>query len=144
MTPPYRTTAFAQTNVDDLRRAAEAYSIAHRRAEPVQPVAADRTVTIRFGSFVDQGQLARLAALDSSKPPTDPVLLAEVEGQLLAALAISNGAVIADPFHTTADLIGLLRARAAQLDGNRRIGRLARLRSWARARQRAGASECRS
>jgi hypothetical protein len=137
MISPQLSMAVAQASVDDLRRSADPYSLAHRRAAPRPPAAADRTVTIRFGSIADQRQIACLAALDSSKPPTHPVLLAEVEGQLLAALAISNGAVIADPFHLTADLIGLLRARAAQLDANHRIGRLTRLRLWARTRSRA-------
>jgi hypothetical protein len=63
-----------------------------------------------------------------------PVLLAEVDGQLLAALALSDGSVVADPFHRTADLIELLRARAHQLDGNRRARRSFRLRTWSRLR----------
>jgi hypothetical protein len=37
MTSPYLTSALAQANVDDLRRAAEARSLAHHRAEPLQP-----------------------------------------------------------------------------------------------------------
>jgi hypothetical protein len=55
-------------------------------------------VTLRFASLADQGALARLAELDSTAPPTHPVLLAEVDGRLRAALAVTGGAVIADPF----------------------------------------------
>jgi hypothetical protein len=87
-------------------------------------------VTLRFGVTDDQTRLARLAALDSSKPPAPPILLAEVDGQLLAALALSDGTVVADPFHPTADLVDLLRARAHQLGGDGPMRRSRRLRSW--------------
>jgi hypothetical protein len=48
-------------------------------------------VTPRFESPADQRRLARLAELDSSTPPAEPVLLAEVDGQLRAALALTDG-----------------------------------------------------
>jgi hypothetical protein len=80
-------------------------------------------VTLRFGSTADAERIARLAALDSSVPPAAPVLLAEVNGELLAVLSLSDRTVVADPFHPTRDLIDLLRARARQLDHHGRIGR---------------------
>jgi hypothetical protein len=89
-------------------------------------------VTLRFGSVADQGALARLAQLDSAAPPTQPVLLAEVDGQLRAALALPDGAIIADPFHRTADMIDLLRARARQLNAKPRITESRRHRLWFR------------
>jgi hypothetical protein len=92
---------------------------------------AERSVTLRIGSAADEGPLARLAALDSSAPPAHPVLLAEVDGRLLAAIALTGGAVVADPFHPTADLIDLLRARTRQLEAAR-IRRFRRARSWPR------------
>jgi hypothetical protein len=91
-------------------------------------------LTLRFGSTADEDTLARLAALDSSKPPAYPVLLAEVDGQLLAALGLSDGTAVADPFHPTADLLDLLRARAHQLDGTGPMRRSGRLPSWSRVR----------
>ena len=126
--------ALARAKADDLRRAADAYPLMHRRTQPPQPVAAKRRVTLRVASPADQKRLARLAELDSSTPPTQPVLLAEVGGQLRAALALTDGAVVADPFHPTADLIDLLRARARHLDATPRIKRSHRLRSWSRLR----------
>jgi hypothetical protein len=134
MISPHLHTALAQAKLDDLCRAAGARSLTQHRAQPGRPVAAEKSVTLRFGSPADGGSLARLAALDSSKPLAQPVLLAEVDGQLLAALALSDGTVVADPFHRTADLIDLLRARARQLDGNSRMRRSGRLRSWSRLR----------
>ena len=126
--------ALARAKADDLRRAADADPLTHRRTQPPQPVAAERSVTLRFASPADQKRLARLAELDSSTPPTQPVLLAEVDGQLRAALALTDGTAVADPFHPTADLIDLLRARARHLDATPRIKRSHGLRSWSRLR----------
>jgi hypothetical protein len=122
--------ALARAKADDLRRAADAHRLTHRRAQPEPPVATDRSVTLRFASPADQGPLARLAELDSTTPPAQPVLLAEVDGQLRAALALTDGTVIVDPFHPTADLIDLLRARARHLAATPPIKRSRRLRSW--------------
>ena len=126
--------ALARAKADDLRRAAEASALTHRGTQQPQPVAAERSVTLRFASSADQKRLARLAELDSSTAPTRPVLLAEVDGQLRAALALTDGAVVADPFHPTSDLIDLLRARARHLDARPRIKRSHRLRPWSRLR----------
>lgn len=75
----------------------------------------DGTITLRLATADDTNDLDALAALDSSKVVPHPVLLAEVGGELLAALALSDGATIADPFHATIGLIALLQARRLQL-----------------------------
>ncbi|MCW2986630.1 MAG: hypothetical protein JWR63_4200, partial [Conexibacter sp.] len=72
-------------------------------------------VTIRPAFPDDAHALARLAALDSSRLPTGPLLLAEIDGEPWAAVALRNGRAIADPFRPTAALVDLLRRRAAQL-----------------------------
>jgi hypothetical protein len=90
----------------------------------------DRSVTIRLASDLDQSAIARVAALDSSAPPAWPVLLAEVDDRLLAALSLSDGSAVADPFHPTADLIALLSARARQLGDQTPAKRPSRSRSW--------------
>jgi hypothetical protein len=70
-------------------------------------------ITIRWGSADDQLPLSRLAALDSAAGvPPSPLLLAEVDGELRAALSLRDGSVIADPFFATANLLVLLRMRA--------------------------------
>jgi hypothetical protein len=74
-------------------------------------------VTLRFAFPDDTRALARLAALDSAEPPALPALLCEAGGQLLAALSLVDGSVVADPFHPTVALVELLRARARQLRG---------------------------
>jgi hypothetical protein len=74
----------------------------------------ESSVTLRAGGAEDDGPLARLAALDSSKPLAGPVLVAEVGGEVLAALSLRDGAVVADPFHPTAALAELLRTYSHQ------------------------------
>jgi hypothetical protein len=75
-------------------------------------------MTIRYASDGDARDLARLAALDSSKVPAGALLVAEVDGELWAAVAIARGAAIADPFRPSAPVVELLRARARQLVGD--------------------------
>lgn len=74
-------------------------------------------VTLRFAFPDDAEAIVRLAVLDSSRAPAMPVLLAEVGGELRAALSLADGAVVADPFHPSVPLVELLRARARQLEG---------------------------
>jgi hypothetical protein len=71
------------------------------------------TVTIRHATPDDEIGLIRLAALDSAAgTPPRPLLLAEVDGELRAALSSRDGSAIADPFFATADLLELLRLQA--------------------------------
>jgi hypothetical protein len=63
---------------------------------------------------VDQGTLARLAALDETEPLAEPVLLAVSDGKAVAALSVADGRVAADPFARTADAVAMLRLRARQ------------------------------
>ncbi|WP_445148608.1 hypothetical protein [Baekduia sp. Peel2402] len=74
-------------------------------------------VTIRPAFPDDVPALARLAALDSQRLPHGPLLLAEIDGEPWAAIALETTRVIADPFRPTAALVELLRGRAAQLTG---------------------------
>lgn len=72
-------------------------------------------ITIRPAYGDDTEALHRLAILDSApEVPAGPLLLAEVDGELQAALALRTGAVIADPFRPTASLVALLRQHAAR------------------------------
>ena len=71
------------------------------------------SLVIRYSCVHDAPALARLAALDSAPVPIGDVLLAELDGRLLAALS-ADGTAIADPFEATAGLVELLRLRASQ------------------------------
>jgi hypothetical protein len=134
MSHPYLHMLLARARTDDLYRDA---AVARRAAEPrraakprrsVRPrghrrfglstelATPERAVTLRCYSAEDHGPLAGLAALDSSKPPHEPVVVAEVGGELRAALSLNDGSLVADPFHLTEGVTDLLRAYARQVD----------------------------
>ena len=77
------------------------------------------TITIRRGRPEDAAAIARVAGLDSRHTPAAPVLLAEVDGDVRAAVSLIDGAVVADPFTQTSTVRSLLLTRAAQLRGDR-------------------------
>jgi hypothetical protein len=70
-------------------------------------------IMIRPAYADDYDALIRLAALDSADGvPPRPLLIAEVDGTLRAALSLRNGSHVADPFFPTLGLLTLLRAHA--------------------------------
>ena len=82
------------------------------------PIMLDMTtpsITIRPAGPVDAPAVARLAALDSAKAPTGDLLLAEADGRPVAALSVTTGAAVADPFLSSAEAVAVLRMRAGQL-----------------------------
>lgn len=84
-------------------------------------------VVIRPAQAKDESALVRLAALDSKRVPADRLIVAEVAGQPQAAMAVDSGAVIADPFRATADLVAMLEVHAESLREQPDRGTLARL-----------------
>jgi hypothetical protein len=105
----------------------------HRRmpSAPRVPVA-ESTLVIRVATRFDDTDLRRLAALDSARPLAGPVIVAQSDGRIDAALSLQDGRAIADPFRPTAGLVDVLRARAARLRGDqaaparlRRLGLIA-------------------
>ena len=77
-------------------------------------------LTIRRATSTDEFAVRRLAALDSSSPPTGEVILAEMDEELWAALSLDTGVAIADPFRPSAELVELLRVRAGESRGRGR------------------------
>ena len=73
------------------------------------------TVTVRMAAEGDAGTLARLAALDSARIPDMPLLVAESDARIIAALPLGSGRPVADPFTRTTELVELLQLREAQL-----------------------------
>ena len=70
--------------------------------------------TIRFAYPDDEVALRRLAAYDSQRPLSGRVLVAEVTGEIWAAVTLDDGRrAIADPFRKTAALVSLLQQHAA-------------------------------
>ncbi|MEA2493718.1 MAG: hypothetical protein QOJ29_1629 [Thermoleophilaceae bacterium] len=72
-------------------------------------------LVIRSAAPADNGSLQRLALLDSAPTPHGPMLVAERQGVLVAAIPFGGGRAIADPFIPSADVVGLLELRRAQL-----------------------------
>ena len=73
------------------------------------------TVLIRAARGSDGPVLRRLAALDSRELPDGPLLIAEADDEVVAALSLDTGAAVADPFRPTADVVDLLAYRARRL-----------------------------
>ena len=86
-------------------------------------------VTIRFATAADTPAIERLAALDSAQVPDGDVVLAEVDGEVVALVPLSPGRAVADPFRPTAEIVRLLELRASQfrkeLEAARKAGRRA-------------------
>jgi hypothetical protein len=76
-------------------------------------------ITVRQARPGDMAALVRLAALDSATVPSGAALVAEAEGELIAALPLGGGRSIADPFQHTSAMVEMLELRAAQLAGSR-------------------------
>jgi hypothetical protein len=77
------------------------------------------TLTIRHANVADASDLARLAAVDSAVPLTGEALVAFVDGEPWAAIELDTGAVVADPFRPSGELVDLLRLRARPPAGER-------------------------
>jgi hypothetical protein len=91
--------------------------VQRRSSSPAQsPLDEGLAITIRFAYPDDASALHHLAALDSQTVPQGPLLVAEVGGELWAAVAIDGQSPpLADPFRHTAALVELLRERAERL-----------------------------
>lgn len=86
-----------------------------RRRREAAPAIRWQGLTLRLATSADGSALARLADLEQTARPADPVLLGEVMQRPVAALSLSDGRVVADPFTPTAELIELMRLRARQI-----------------------------
>ena len=82
------------------------------------PLATAPSVLIRAARGSDGPALEALAGLDSASVPAGDLLIAEADGELVAALG-SGGERIADPFRRTADVVALLELRAGRSHGGR-------------------------
>jgi hypothetical protein len=102
----------AAAQISDRRAAAAAVRAARRAASSPVAGAPGERVVVRPSRPQDGIVLDRLAALDGARRPAGELLLAEVDGEVLAAVPVEGGRAIADPFRPTADLVEQLHARA--------------------------------
>jgi hypothetical protein len=77
------------------------------------PVA--EAVLMRRATADDAARVRLLALLDNKRLPAGPFLVAEASGEIVAARSLSTGAVVADPFRLTSDIVSMLRLRAGQI-----------------------------
>jgi hypothetical protein len=123
---PYVLAALARdrlVDLDERARRAAARRAARDNDEPgfrpAMRAPAETAVAIRRATLADGDAVARLAALDSRPRPRGPLLVGERDGELVAALALEDGSVVANPFRFTSDVVSLLRLRAEQLRSSR-------------------------
>jgi hypothetical protein len=75
---------------------------------------------IRQANDDDWASLDRLAELDSQRGLSGPALVAEIGGDPAAAISLTDGRVIADPFQQTAVARQLLHMRVRGLQAHSR------------------------
>lgn len=103
-----------QEHISDLRRAAGL----REHQQTTAPVTHEpQRITLRAGRAEDAEQLSDLAQLDSAKPFEGDVLVALLEDELVAAIGLDDGRVVASPMHPSAEVVALLGLRAAQQRG---------------------------
>lgn len=101
----------AQEHVSDLARAA-----AHYNDVPSRPQWRSEPAVEMRPARADDDQVVRdLAALDDASPLEGPVLLALIGGRAVAAIALDDERVVANPFVPTAHAVSLLRMRAGHV-----------------------------
>jgi hypothetical protein len=90
-----------------------------------RPAGASEGITIRLSTHDDRVAIERLAELDGRRAPSGESILAIAGGELRAALSLSGGDAVADPFSPTTELVELLRVRHAALHDTGTGGRRA-------------------
>jgi hypothetical protein len=87
------------------------------RAAEARPPALgpEATITLRLSDRADEPAIERLGGLSERQLPSDRYLVAEVDGQIWAALSLSGGEPLADPFLPALEVKALLSLRVAQL-----------------------------
>lgn len=84
----------------------------HGARTSTSPTVSTGAVTLRLSRPADDRALEELAQLDCARALHGPHVVAEIRGTLRAAISLTDGAVIADPFHRTTAIVELLRAQA--------------------------------
>ena len=74
----------------------------------------DTEVTIRRARPQDALSVARLAAMSDRRPPRGPVLVAEIDSEIVAALPLGGEPVVTDVRRPTSDVVQLLELRSDQ------------------------------
>jgi hypothetical protein len=116
------TALVAAEHAADLRRAATNYSSGKADAPSPPP-----RVALRQAEADDAPGLRMLAELDEAPKLAGEALIALIEGEVVAAISLDDGRVLANPFVASSDAVALLKLRAHQL---RDRGARPRRRRW--------------
>jgi hypothetical protein len=114
-------------------RARARTDVRRRTGEPRPPaLEPERTITVRVADLAQEPALERLGELSGLPTPPGRYLVAEVDGEVWAALPLAGGEPFADPFLPALEVKELLALRRGQLDAqagsaNRDDGKLVRL-----------------
>lgn len=116
----------AREHVADLHRAASVRGggrVSLRRRRMTAMLSSARpAAAVRFAYAREAGTLRRLAQLDDAPELAGEILVATIDEEVVAALSLDDGRVVANPFVLTSDAVGLLRGSASALSGRRRRG----------------------
>ncbi len=116
MHPAFRE-AMLRDNQRDLERKLR-YAYLREEQQPAAAPPAE-PVMLRLSRVQDDDVLARLAELEGRPASKGQHVVAEVGGEVVAALPLGPGSALADPFRPTAHLMPLLELRAKQLADDR-------------------------
>ena len=115
----------ASERIADLHRAAHEAGVGAGRTGlrlrrwPRSGTAAVNTprpaVAVRFADPDEAGALRHLAELDDAPELAGEVLVATIDAHVVAALALDDGRVVANPFVLTSHAVELLRRTATEL-----------------------------
>lgn len=98
----------------------------HRRSPSMS------STVLRRPALHEAATVRQIALLDSTRPLQGEVMVAEVEGRIVAAVSLTDGRVVADPFVPSGPAAGMLRDHVDRLRGaestSRRSPRVRRLR----------------
>ena len=112
MIAPSPITAMTATSRSQPRLGAPLARLPRRQRVVVDPAA---DVAIRVARSRDEGTLRELQELDGRRLSCGEALLAFLGGRPVAAIALADDTVVADPFVRSAGVVELLHARAQQL-----------------------------
>jgi hypothetical protein len=90
--------------------------LVHSRHAALPRVDRRAVISLRIAGRDEDAAIERLAQLAERPVPSGRALVAEVDGELRAALPLSSRQLLVDPFHPSAEVRELLTLRAAQLD----------------------------
>jgi hypothetical protein len=75
---------------------------------------------VRFARPDEVGTLRDVAELDDAPQLAGEILVATIDADVVAALSLEDGRVVANPFVRTSDAVELLRSSATALTGRPR------------------------